>query len=84
MDGTISIWYDTIHFKDEIDQIKLSIPKESNRISGFKTHENSIEEPKFIFEMDKNSEEYKNSWNWGSSGLVRHGGCLSMVLQCRQ
>ncbi|WP_373437768.1 hypothetical protein [Metamycoplasma equirhinis] len=84
LDGTISIWYDTIHFKDGIDQIKLSIPKESNRISGFKTHENSIEEPKFIFEMDKNSEEYKNSWNWGSSGLVRHGGCLSMVLQCRQ
>uniref|UniRef100_UPI0035943B7B hypothetical protein n=1 Tax=Metamycoplasma equirhinis TaxID=92402 RepID=UPI0035943B7B len=84
LDGTVSIWYDTIHFKDGIDQIKLSIPKESNRISGFKTHENSIEEPKFIFEIDKNSEEYKNSWNWGSSGLVRHGGCLSMVLQCRQ
>ncbi|WP_373437218.1 hypothetical protein, partial [Metamycoplasma equirhinis] len=27
LDGTISIWYDTIHFKDGIDQIKLSIPK---------------------------------------------------------
>uniref|UniRef100_UPI003593A74A hypothetical protein n=1 Tax=Metamycoplasma equirhinis TaxID=92402 RepID=UPI003593A74A len=73
LDGTVSIWYDTINFKDGIDKIELAIPKQSNRISGFKTHENSIEEPKFVFEINKESEKYKENWNWEDSGLVRHG-----------
>ncbi|WP_373439006.1 hypothetical protein [Metamycoplasma equirhinis] len=73
LDGTVSIWYDTINFKDGIDKIELAIPKQSNRISGFKTHKNSIEEPKFVFEINKESKEYKSDWNWENTGLVRHG-----------
>ncbi|WP_373438115.1 hypothetical protein, partial [Metamycoplasma equirhinis] len=52
LNGTLSLWYDTIEFNDGISKVVLDSPKESNKILGFKTYMAEIQRPKYEFQLN--------------------------------